>query len=628
VRLRRQRQSTRTASHAVLRVLPRPTPLLRVLLQAAARRHRRRLRRSWAAVRSWLAGRLRVHVRSHARAPAHALLVAHRAPSFFLCAGLLAGLDGGGAAAVDGSVLIAAALQPSLSSAAKDTDSLRKQLALAVAARCALPGADAAFLTSRQPRDFGPLDPLLPLPLMDEVFGAAADFALTGAPDNVARDVALQLCQRFACTTAGEEVLLNGALCTLLRGAFDNSVESAIAGAALPDCRVLSHISIAGQHGASDDSVAVPLLLVENKVSGGSDPWFQNVAYYARLLPKVMDEAGRFRMNQELLHQHPRLPAFLLDFCPGGVLLLRGAAVTFPTISTEVLAVAHLATTPAAILSVARLIGAARNGIHALRLRYTSRPLSANVMVTPSVHDSATSLLGVPALTRRGYRISQELAPLVFLAQRPIVATATAADAASAAGGASPTEQPSAVVVKFVRGRYGSDAHAAVGGAGFAPRLLEELLLPGGWRAVVMEHLPRSVWRPLDVAQPGERAAALDTYARSFAAHGFVHGDLRPANVLIRHVPVDSAAPDSAGSDAGAGAAGRASKRARTADSVEVRFIDFDWAGRAGDASLRYPLLNPVLDAAYSIAGATSGAIITAEHDRRLLEHWPQNASV
>ncbi|CAG8583965.1 13175_t:CDS:2, partial [Ambispora gerdemannii] len=95
-------------------------------------------------------------------------------------------------------------------------------------------------------------------------------------------------------------------------------------------------------------------------------------------------------------------------------------------------------------------------------------------------------------------------------------------------------------VVKFTR-RYGKVAHETCSELGFAPilRYFEELF--GGWKLVIMDYLEGV-----------------------FHNKGFVHGDLRSVNILF-------------------GSTG------------DVKFVDFDWAGKDGEA--RYPeSLNPQIN--------------------------------
>ncbi|PFH47701.1 hypothetical protein AMATHDRAFT_151491 [Amanita thiersii Skay4041] len=104
--------------------------------------------------------------------------------------------------------------------------------------------------------------------------------------------------------------------------------------------------------------------------------------------------------------------------------------------------------------------------------------------------------------------------------------------------------------VKFVR-RYSQEAHKFWEERGRAPELITVNMLPAGWLMVVMEYLqgfehwkspPKSVWLEL--------VGLMDEFQR----HGFVHGDIRGANILI----------------------------GRENGELVFKLIDFDWAGKMG----------------------------------------------
>ena len=85
-----------------------------------------------------------------------------------------------------------------------------------------------------------------------------------------------------------------------------------------------------------------------------------------------------------------------------------------------------------------------------------------------------------------------------------------------------------------------------------APKLISCSRLPGGWCAVIMEKIYGSM---LNSPVSAEVKMALKTAVEVMHAKNFVHGDLRPQNILV----VDN----------------------------KVRLLDFDWAGNEGTA--RYP---------------------------------------
>ncbi len=119
--------------------------------------------------------------------------------------------------------------------------------------------------------------------------------------------------------------------------------------------------------------------------------------------------------------------------------------------------------------------------------------------------------------------------------------------------------------------------------------------LPGGWHLVEMEWLPLPYeWQQLSMLRGTELDKALAVVQKQLAfahsATGMVHGDMRPRNCLVRR--------DGKGSG-----------------SWQVRFIDFEWAGREGEAT--YPAgLNPEIPWPDDVAG---GKQLRCAHDIELL---------
>jgi hypothetical protein len=89
--------------------------------------------------------------------------------------------------------------------------------------------------------------------------------------------------------------------------------------------------------------------------------------------------------------------------------------------------------------------------------------------------------------------------------------------------------------------------------AGYAPRILGRTDLPGGFICVAMELLDKSIWTEYVCGSANQ-----ETKNAVLTAKENVHGDLRRGNVLIR--------TNSSGKVDG------------------VKFLDFDWAGKAGEA--------------------------------------------
>jgi serine/threonine protein kinase len=115
------------------------------------------------------------------------------------------------------------------------------------------------------------------------------------------------------------------------------------------------------------------------------------------------------------------------------------------------------------------------------------------------------------------------------------------------------------VVVKFAK-QYGEEAHRVCALLGIAPALYHHEILPGDWTVVVMEYVSggfKELWDCPHAERKGLRPAIESAVSKMHNA-GYVHGDLHRANVLCN------------------------------INEKIVKFIDWDWAGKPGEA--KYPL--------------------------------------
>ncbi|KAF5316411.1 hypothetical protein D9619_006304 [Psilocybe cf. subviscida] len=129
------------------------------------------------------------------------------------------------------------------------------------------------------------------------------------------------------------------------------------------------------------------------------------------------------------------------------------------------------------------------------------------------------------------------------------------------------------ILVKFSRS-YCADLHSLCFERGRAPKLLGFQRLPGGWFAIAMEYLSDAIgivqvpfsdhWSDGMLCDKAQLLAHFKTelteLVDGFHKEGFVHGDLRCANILSN----------------------------KSGD--EVWLIDFDWGGRDGE--VHYPIWN------------------------------------
>ena len=131
------------------------------------------------------------------------------------------------------------------------------------------------------------------------------------------------------------------------------------------------------------------------------------------------------------------------------------------------------------------------------------------------------------------------------------------------------------VCVKFVPRRYGTEVHKLLADNSLAPELVDTSELPGGWIAIIMENIVNG-----KMLQEHHVKESLRQVLQLMEEKAYVHGDLRPQNILVR-------------------------------DNVFI--IDFDWAGNEGDAT--YP---PTLNVSENdwAGGVMPEGQIKKEHDQ------------
>ncbi|KAG1792983.1 uncharacterized protein HD556DRAFT_1527757 [Suillus plorans] len=120
------------------------------------------------------------------------------------------------------------------------------------------------------------------------------------------------------------------------------------------------------------------------------------------------------------------------------------------------------------------------------------------------------------------------------------------------------TTDDKTLCIKFVR-RYSKEVHQRCASDGFAPALLGFEQLPGGWYMIVMEMITDDYCRLQDITVPYPHHDALATELQSLHRGGYVHGDVRDTNIMVKK-------------DCSPG----------------FMLVDFDWSGAIGEA--RYPM--------------------------------------
>jgi serine/threonine protein kinase len=150
------------------------------------------------------------------------------------------------------------------------------------------------------------------------------------------------------------------------------------------------------------------------------------------------------------------------------------------------------------------------------------------------------------------------------------------------------------VLIKVVRGGYGEEAHRAAAQEGFAPKLYGVAKVDGAPPAYVMEFLSeKEGWVPFQdatfrIRTPEQWQVLKDQIDKFMRKNRLVHGDLRPNNILLRCKE----------------------------DGVEIRVLDWDWAGEYRSA--QYPLdLNPGAE-----LPGDAGELIDIEHDVAIIHKY------
>jgi hypothetical protein len=144
--------------------------------------------------------------------------------------------------------------------------------------------------------------------------------------------------------------------------------------------------------------------------------------------------------------------------------------------------------------------------------------------------------------------------------------------------------------------RYSADAHKCLASHGFAPKLYKCASLPGGWYVVIMElHLsPYHMLATLSLDDEARRKvrSKVEEALGKLHAEGFVHGDVRDANILVDSNSLEG--------------------------DVKIRIVDWDWAGRAGE--VRYPAgINRFT--VKRPEGAQTRKLIAKEHDLEMVDY-------
>ncbi len=143
-------------------------------------------------------------------------------------------------------------------------------------------------------------------------------------------------------------------------------------------------------------------------------------------------------------------------------------------------------------------------------------------------------------------------------------------------------------IVKFTQ-QYSGAAHCCLA-YNSAPTLRHCIRISAEWTAVVMGKSSYKMLCGLNFTDDQQEKVQhkVEKTLRVLHDAGFVHGDLRDTNILIDLESLDS-------------------------DDVKIHFVDFDWAGRIGEAKYPYGINGITVRRP---EGAKGGELIAVEHDK------------
>lgn len=467
--------------------------------------------------------------------------------------------------------------------------------------------------------------PPLPLSALDPAFGMVAEAATAPAIDPAphSHDQALAIraleIMRVSSELHASERERTEALLVALRATLGIDVVKAEA-----DDRLHGTVTDGSCFVVTPAGSRVLVLNLEvNENTASGRPEMQNITYYSQhYFPRGSFEASRTSgVGRDVLNALPLVPALLLEVHGGASIAVRGVAMAGSCVLSEVLASAHLLGRPGSPQhwALVHLLAGLRRALRSLLSRYATatptNPLGLEPRELPPDYGTPGALLpsSVPATAPDGGRAllhlqatGDALLPHRWVFRGRCALQQQLEPAAVGAGAPPPHAPPQGLewrpCVLKLAATYGEAAHRHAAALGVAPELFAVARLPGGWVIIAMESLaPEDGWERYDATRRDHTDAAR---AAAGALHhaGFVHGDLRAANVLVRPA-ARAAGRRSSGSTGGA------------AGPLEVRLLDWDWAGRAGEAlypTLRHP-------ARRWAPGSEAGGAILPQHDLDVL---------
>ncbi|KAG9003816.1 hypothetical protein FRB94_008500 [Tulasnella sp. JGI-2019a] len=236
---------------------------------------------------------------------------------------------------------------------------------------------------------------------------------------------------------------------------------------------------------------------------------------------------------------------------------------------------------------MARHLGALRRGLNTLRNYYKDFVPQASMPKNAALYPYPASFSSLISNTREDFKYKRQLR------------SSTASNQELVFFGELQNSQEAMIdiCIKFTR-KYSKSAHECCAKEGWVPRLFGCERLPGGWWMVAMEDMAEhkqlgslSV-EDREVLKAGGLHSQLSAALEHLHKANTVHGDFRDANILVR--------------------------RDVEAGRIDVKIIDFDWAGVAVNALYPAKINHTEIRRP---DGARDDCLVTAEHDMAMLEY-------
>ncbi|CAG8796158.1 19101_t:CDS:2, partial [Dentiscutata erythropus] len=315
------------------------------------------------------------------------------------------------------------------------------------------------------------------------------------------------------------------------------------------------------------DRVLLANLEVKPEPGTNGDCYIQNDAYYKEFVIKSRNQKSKF-------YNRTCLPAFLIDL--DGPNLSISGAVCVPFIVcdrlTDIFPLDRITYNHAKADDIARVFLALKNSIHILKDYYKSVYELREVICTTS--------LWFPCINE--INLEEGTATIKYKKKHSIHRNLWIVEIQT-----ENTQEKG--LVKFVQ-TYSKEAHNACFELGLAPKLWSVNNLQQGWKIVVMEYLEE--YKPLrivDLETFSQTESVVKNATKLFHDSGYVHGDLRDENIIVKYKN----------------------------EKIDIKFVDFDWAGREGEAM--YPeSLNPNINWHVDVGWHK---LIKREHDHHLVDN-------